>query len=350
MKYFKIVLIFFIFIYFYLSNDIFAEELPAISIVTTGGTIAMRTDDKTGSLVPTLTGEDLISAIPEIKGLANIKIIEFSNIDSSYMTPEHWIKLSKLVNNELERSEVKGVIITHGTDTMEETAYFLDLTVKSKKPVVLIGAQRSASDKDSDGPRNLLNAVKIVTSPDSYDKGVMVSFNQYMNAARVVRKTHTNNVQTFDSGEYGSIGYVDDDRVLFYNVPLRRQYLPTPHKLPRVDIISMYTGATGDYIKYAADSGAKGIVLIAFGRGNVNKAVYDAVKYAVEKGVYIVIASRVYYGSVKPEYGVLGGGASLKELGAIFADDLTPAKARILLMLSMSNNEEGNYIQSRFYK
>jgi L-asparaginase len=350
MRAIKYTLTILVFIFLSTANILTAKTLPTVAIITTGGTIAMKVNEEKKSVMPALSGEDLLNAMPELKNLATIKLIEFSNIDSSYMTPNDWLKLSKLVNTELERKDIRGVVITHGTDTMEETAYFLDLTVKSKKPVVLVGAQRNASIRDSDGPRNLLNAVKIVTSSDSYNKGVMVSLNQYINAARVVRKTHTNNVQTFDSGEYGSIGYVDDDRVIFYNVPLRRQYLPIPQELPRVDIISMYTGATGDYIKYAADSGAKGIVLIAFGMGNVNKEVYEAVKYAVKKNVYVVITTRVYYGSVKPEYGALGGGASLKEIGALFGDDLTPAKARILLMLSMCNYKDKNYIQNLFYK
>lgn len=343
-------LLFISFLIFLNANFLFASILPKVVVISTGGTIAMKLDEKTNKAVPALTGKDLVEAVPQIRDLAEIEVIEFSNIDSSYMTPDHWLRLSKLVNNTLEREDVKGVVITHGTDTMEETAYFLDLTVDSKKPVVLTGAQRTATDKDSDGPRNILNAVRIVLSKASFDRGVMICMNNYINAARPVRKTHTSNVQTFESGEYGYLGYVDDDRVIYYNKPLRRLKLSLPEKLAKVDIISMFTGSTGKYIRYAADSGVDGLVVIAFGRGNVNKEVYEAIEYAIKKGLYVVIATRVYYGSVKPDYGVLGGGGSLEKLGAIFADDLTPAKARILLMLALGQTNNREEIQELYYK
>ena len=331
-------------------NYLIASALPKIVVISTGGTIAMKLDEKTKEAVPALTGKDLIEAVPQIKDLADIEVVEFSNIDSSYMTPDHWIKLAKLVNKTLQRDDVTGVVITHGTDTMEETSYFLDLTVDSRKPVVLTGAQRTATDKDSDGPRNILNATRIILSKAPFDRGVMICMNNYINAARPVRKTNTNNVQTFESGEYGYLGYVDDDRVIYYNKPLRRFKLPLPNKLAKVDVLTMFTGSDGKYIRYAADNGIDGLVVVAFGRGNVNKEVYEAMEYAIKKGVYVVIATRVYYGSVKPVYGVLGGGGSLEKLGAIFADDLTPAKARILLMLALGQTNNREEIQNLYYK
>lgn len=329
---------------------IWAANLPKVVVLATGGTIAMKVDPETGATVPALSGEDLVNAVPELRQLANIQVVNFSNIPSEYMNPEIWCNLSKKVDDILAHSDVKGIVITHGTDTLEETAYFLDLTLKSDKPVVCIGSQRSASEKDTDGPRNLLNAVKIVLSKQSAGKGVMVVLNHYINAAREVRKTHTSNVETFQSGIYGYLGYVDLDRVIFFRESIRRQKLALPQILPRVDLIAMYTGADGSYVRYAVDSGAKGIVIIAVGLGNVNEAMYDAIKYALNRGVAVVISTRVPNGRVLPVYGNKGGSATLKEIGAIFSDDLSPAKARILLMLTLPLIKEQEQLQAYFDK
>lgn len=323
-------------------------DLPKVVVVATGGTIAMKLDPDTGNPVPAVTGEELVSAVPEIKDIAKIEVVEFSNIPSDYMTPKRWINLSKTVNEVLNKDDVAGVVITHGTDTLEETAFFLDLTLKSEKPVVCIGAQRSASADDSDGPRNLLNAVKIVTSPKANGKGVMLALNHYINAARPVTKTHTSNVQTFKSGDYGYLGYVDKDKVIFYHKPLRRQKFELPDKLPEVDLISMYPGANGDHVRYAVEKGVKGIVVSGYGWGNVNDSMYEAIKFAIENNVPVAMSTRVYNGRVLPVYGFKGGGATLKDIGVVFTDDLTPWKARIVFMLALSQTKDHEKLQKYF--
>lgn len=325
-----------------------SHELPKVVVVATGGTIAMKLDPDTGNPVPAVTGDELVSAVPEIKDIAEIEVVEFSNIPSDYMTPERWVKLSKTVDETLKKEDVVGVVITHGTDTLEETAFFLDLTLKSEKPVVCIGAQRSASEEDSDGPRNLLNAVRIVTSPSAEGKGVMLAMNHYINAARPVTKTHTSNVQTFKSGDYGYIGYVDKDKVIFYHEPLRRQKLDMPDKLPEVDLIPMYPGANGDHVRYAVDKGVKGIVVSGYGWGNVNDSMYEALKYAIDNNVPVAMSTRVYNGRVLPVYGFKGGGATLKDIGVVFTDDLTPWKARIVFMLALSKTQDHKKLQEYF--
>lgn len=327
-----------------------SSELPTVVVVATGGTIAMTSDPETGDRVPALSGEDLVSVVPELEQLANIRVNEFSNIPSDYMTPEMWVNLSMTVEEVLANPEVAGVVITHGTDTLAETAYFLDLTLTSDKPVVCVGAQRSASEQDSDGPRNLLNAVRQILAEDASGKGVTVTLNHYINAAREVRKTHTSNVQTFASGDYGYLGYVDEDRVVFYRDSVRRQTLPLPSSLPRVDLIAMYTGADGSYVRHAVDTGAEGIVIEAFGWGNVNEPMYEAIEYALNNDVPVVISTRVYYGRVLPVYGFEGGGATLEEIGAVFSDNLVPPKARILLMLAMPMAENQQQLQAYFNK
>jgi L-asparaginase len=228
------------------------------------------------------------------------------------------------------------VVVSHGTDTLEETAWWLDLTVASDKPVVLIGAQRNASEPDFDGPRNLLNAVRIATDPASAGKGVVLAMNNQINAARDVTKTHTTNVETFQSGQWGLLGAVDPDRVVWARAPLRRQHVPVRSDgaaMPPVEIVAMYGGADGRLVRAAVEQGARGVVVQALGMGNMNQPMFAAIKDAIGRGVPVVVASRVPEGRVLPSYGFEGGGRTLADAGAIMAGDLSPQKARILLML-----------------
>jgi L-asparaginase len=323
---------------------------PVVRLIATGGTIAMKIDPVTKAPVPAITGEDLVATVPEIVKHAKIEVENFSNIPSGYMGPDRWVPLQKTVQAALARPEVAGVVITHGTDTLEETAYFLDLTVQSNKPIVLIGAQRNASEADFDGPRNLLNAVRICVTPGAKDKGAVIAMNNQINAAREVTKTHTSSVETFKSAELGFLGYADNDRVVFYRSPIRRQTLPLASgQLPYVEIVAAYGGATGALIKSAVDTGARGIVIQALGWGNINVPMYEAVKDVIGRGIPVVISTRVPMGRVLPVYGYVGGGKTLKDAGAIFADDLSPQKARILLMLLLHNEiKEAAAIQARF--
>ncbi|MEM2946789.1 MAG: asparaginase [Candidatus Bathyarchaeia archaeon] len=326
-----------------------ASQLPKVGVVTTGGTIAMKYDPVKKGFVPAVTGEDLMAMAPKIKELARIELIDLARIPSSYMDPPMWIKVSKAVNKLLEDKEVAGAVITHGTDTLEETAWFLDLTVKSPKPVICIGAMRGASEPDFDGARNLENAVRIAISKEAIGKGTLLVLNNQINAAREVTKTHTAQVETFKSGEFGFLGYVHaDGRIIFNRQPTRRLYFDLPEALPRVDIISFYTGADGSYIKYAVDSGAKGIVIVGVGLGHVNPPVHDAIEAAIKAGVSVVMSTRVHTGRVQPIYSFKGGGVPLKEMGVILADDLNPQKARILLMLALTKTKDPKEIQKYF--
>ena len=326
-------------------------QIPVVKLIATGGTIAMKIDPVKKAPVPAITGEDLISTVPEIAQVAKMEVQNISNVPSGYMDPPRWIELQKAVAEALSRPEVAGVIVSHGTDTLEETAYFLDLTVASEKPIVLIGAQRNASERDFDGPRNLYNAARICVSPDAKGKGTMIVLNNQINAAREVTKTHTSDVETFKSGDYGFLGIADVDRIIFYRSPLRRQHFPIKmDKLPYVEIIPAYGGADGTLIRAAVGAGAKGLVIQALGWGNVNIPQYEAIKEVIAKGVPVVISTRVYNGRVMPVYGYIGGGNTLKQLGAIFADNLTPQKARLLLMLALQTTSNAQEIQKLFDK
>jgi len=320
------------------ASAAFAQGKPVVQFLATGGTIAMKIDPVKNAPVPAISGDDLLATVPDIGKYATIEVNNLSNVPSDYMDPPRWIQLSKATQAALDRPEVSGVIVSHGTDTLEETAYWLDLTVKSSKPVILIGAQRNASSSDFDGPRNLLNAARIAVDAQSKDKGVMLAMNNQINAARYVTKTHTGNVETFNSGDFGFIGEVYPDRVIYANSPLRRQYIPIKTEtMPPVEIVPMYGGADGMALRSAVDRGAKGIVVQALGMGNMNAPMYEAVKYALSRNVPVVVSTRVHNGRVLPNYGFIGGGKTSFDAGAVMADDLKPAKARILLMLLLQN-------------
>lgn len=319
-----------------------AQDKPVVQFIATGGTIAMKVDPVTKGVVPAITGDDLLETVPGVSNYARIEVNNFSKMSANYITVDWWIRLTKAVEDALARPEVSGVVVAQGTDTMEETAYWLDLTVKSNKPVVMIGAQRNASSSDFDGPRNLLNAVRIAVDEQTKDKGVMVAMNNQINAARNVTKTHTGNVETFKSGDFGFLGEVWDDRVIFSNTPLRRQHIDIKAKaedFPKVDIFQMYAEADGKYIKYAVDTGAKGIVIQAVGMGNMNVSMFEGVKYALSKQIPVVISTRVPNGRTMPLYGFEGGGKTTFDAGAVMAGGRSPQKARILLMLAIQDGQ-----------
>jgi L-asparaginase len=328
------------------------SNLPVCSLIATGGTIAMKIDPVKQAPVPAISGEDLLATVPEVANYARVEVKNFSNVPSDYIDPPRWIALPKEVTAALARPDVSGVIITHGTDTLEETAWWLDLTVNSEKPIILIGAQRNASEKDFDGPRNLLNAVRICVDAASKGRGAMIVLNNQINAARDVTKTHTSSVEAFKSGDFGFLGVVDFDRVIFARAPLRRQHIALKADLaPYVEIVAMYSGADGRLIKAAVDQGAKGIVVEGLGWGNVNQPMFAAIKDTLAKSVPVVIASRVPNGRVLPNYGFEGGGKTLVEAGAVMADDLSARKARILLMLLLQNEvKDPKALQAAFNK
>src|SRR5215510_4454817 len=231
-------------ILYLLATVAFGQTKPVVVFIATGGTIAMKIDPVKHAPVPAISGEDLLSTVPEVSRYAIVEVKNVSNVPSDYMDPVRWIALTRDVRAALTRPEVAGVIISHGTDTLEETAYWLDLTVDSEKPVVLIGAQRNASEPDFDGPRNLLNAVRIAVDPQSRGKGAMLAMNSQINAAREVTKTHTSSVETFKSGDFGFLGIVDFDRIVYSRSPLRRQHVAIKtERMPYVEIVSMYGGA-----------------------------------------------------------------------------------------------------------
>ncbi|QTA38607.1 asparaginase [Thermosipho ferrireducens] len=320
-----------------------------VVIVTTGGTIAMVKERE--GVVPYDKGNILISEIPELRdipGLDKIELYEFANIPSPHMTPADMWRLSKLVDEILEDEEVAGVVVTHGTDTLEETSYFLDLTLKSEKPVVCTAAMRNIGELGTDGPRNVLSSVRTVLSPQAYGMGVMVCLNDEIHAAREVTKTYTSNVATFDSPGYGPLGIVDEDVVIFNRKSLTRERILTDKIEEKVALIKTFTGDNGSVLKAAAQMGYRGIVLEGFGRGNVPPDVADAVGEVIKMGIPVVITSRCFKGRVYPVYAYKGGGADLRKMGAIMSEHPIGQKAKIKLMIVMGKTTDIEEIRTYF--
>jgi L-asparaginase len=319
-------------------------------IFATGGTISGKYDPAKGGYLPALSGSDLVAAVPKLKEIAEIQVEQISAIDSMDMTPEIWVRLSRNIQRVLNDAGVSGVVVTHGTNTLEETAYFLDVAIESVKPVILVGAQRSASDPYSDGPLNLLQAVQVAVSPEARGKGCMVVMNGQINAARDVTKVNTNRVETFSSLEFGELGVVDPLGVRFYRAPLRRQTLSSNGitSLPRVDIAINYAGADGEIVRYLLSSGkAQGLVIAGFG-GGVAGAMFDAIKEARAKGLPVVISSRVPTGRMIPSSASPGSVLMLQQIGCVLADNLTPQKARVLLKLALTRTRDPETLQKYF--
>ncbi|EAK0175295.1 type II asparaginase [Campylobacter jejuni] len=323
-----------------------------IAILGTGGTIAGFIDSTiatTGYTAGAIDIDVLIKAVPQIRDLADISWEQVANIDSSNMCDEIWLRLAKKIAK-LFAEGIDGVVITHGTDTMEETAYFLNLTIKSDKPVVLVGAMRPSTAISADGPKNLYNAVALVANKEAKNKGVMVAINDKILSARGVVKTHSLNVDAFSSPDFGDLGYIVDGKVFFYNNVTKAHTKNAPFdvskltSLPKVDILYSYSNdGSGVAAKALFEHGTKGIVVAGSGAGSIHKNQKDVLKELLKKGLKVVVSSRVVAGCVAVS-------DSDEKLGFISAEDLNPQKARVLLMLALTKTSDPKKIQEYFLK
>lgn len=319
-----------------------------ILVVFTGGTFSMRIDEKTKSAIPFFHGEELVEMIPESRLLANISAHEFGNYPGPHITPELMLKLSKKIKEFVQRNDVDGIIVTHGTDSLEETAYFLDLTIKTEKPVVVIGAMKTSSEPDWDGPKNFLDAIHICNNSNSRNMGVLVCLNGEINAASEVTKTHTEDVETFRSLDFGTLGFVDRGRVVFNRLPRKIETIETEKINSNVDLIKVYSGMDKKFFYYSADSGVEGVVVEAMGVGNVPPLAFEGIKYIVEKNIPVVLVSRCPAGETLDIYGYPGAGKWLKQMGVIFTDYLNGQKARIKLMVCLGQTTDLNELKRMF--
>ncbi|EPP1164294.1 type II asparaginase [Campylobacter jejuni] len=323
-----------------------------IAILGTGGTIAGFIDSTiatTGYTAGAIDIDVLIKAVPQIRDLADISWEQIANIDSSNMCDEIWLRLAKKIAK-LFAEGIDGVVITHGTDTMEETAYFLNLTIKSDKPVVLVGAMRPSTAISADGPKNLYNAVALVANKEAKNKGVMVAINDKILSARGVVKTHSLNVDAFSSPDFGDLGYIVDGKVFFYNNVTKAHTKNAPFdvskltSLPKVDILYSYSNdGSGVAAKALFEHGTKGIVVAGSGAGSIHTNQKDVLKELLKKGLKVVVSSRVVAGCVAVS-------DSDEKLGFISAEDLNPQKARVLLILALTKTSDPKKIQEYFLK
>lgn len=306
-----------------------------VKVIFTGGTIAMRIDPAAGGAVPALSGGDIIKEIRGVEKWARVEVEDYARLPGPHMAPEKMMELSRRVAADLERDDLVGVVITHGTDTLEETAFLLDLTLNSPKPVVLVGAMRTSSELGWDGPANLLDAIRVAASDEARNKGVLVVMNEQINPASEVTKTHTEEMGAFQCPDFGPIGIVEKDRILFYREPLSRQYIEAKAVEPRVDLHKMAAGVDDRLIKCSVDSGAKGLVIEGLGRGNVPPEAFPGIRYAIDKGLPVILVSRCLRGRIFSSYGYEGAGRRLRDLGVIFGENLPGQKARIKLMVAL---------------
>ena len=328
-------------------------QLPRVIILATGGTIAGAgaASDRAGYTAGKIPIDDLIGSIPTVKKIADITGEQIASVGSQDMTIDIWKKLAVRANEIFAKNEADAIVVTHGTDTQEETGYFLDLLVKSEKPVVLTGSMRPATAISADGPKNLYDAITVAIDPKSKGRGVLVSFNEGIFDSREVMKLSTTKTNAFGSPNTGPIGQAYDGRVEYYQSSVREVNVSTPFavaadtKLPRVDIVYMYADAPADEIDLLISKKVDGIVIAGVGNGNFNKAYTEAVKRAVAAGIIVCRASRTPSGRV-----VLHDEINDDELGTIVSDDLTPQKARILLMLGLTKTKDKKQLQEYFFK
>ena len=324
---------------------------PHIVILATGGTIAgsAETQTQAGYTSGQVGVDVLIAAVPQMKKLARISGEQVANVGSQDMNDAIWLKLAKRCNELLADDDVDGIVITHGTDTLEETAYFLDLVVHSKKPVVMTAAMRPSTALSADGPLNIFNAVAVAADPNAAGRGVMVVVNDDIHDARSITKTSTTDVQTFLSPERGLIGVTLYGKNTFFRYPYRLNTYKSEFsldgvtELPRVDVIYVTAGVSPDMIDCAVANGAKGIVTAGVGNGNMTADALEAVKRAVKKGVVVVRSSRV-------TAGFTGRNVEIKddEIGTVASGDLNPAKARVLLKLVLLKTKDPMKVQDYF--
>jgi len=328
-------------------------QLPRVIILATGGTIAGAgaSSDRAGYTAGKIPIDDLIGSIPTVKKIATITGEQIASVGSQDMTIDIWKKLAIRANEIFRNNEADGIVITHGTDTQEETGYFLDLVIASEKPVVLTGSMRPATAISADGPKNLYDAITVAIDQKSKKRGVLVCFNEGIYDARDVMKMSTTKTNAFGSPNTGPVGQAYDGRVEYYSTSMREVNVGTPFsitadtRLPRVDIVYMYADAPSDQIDMLIAKKVDGIVIAGVGNGNFNKVFTEAVKRAISAGIIVCRASRTPSGRV-----VLHDEINDDELGTIVSDDLSPQKARILLMLGLTKTKDKKQLQGYFFK
>jgi L-asparaginase len=310
-----------------------------VHVLFTGGTISMRVDPGTGAAVPAMSGEEIVARVHGLRKEARLTLEDYARLPGPHVTP-HWMwRLKARVAELLADPSVDAVVLTHGTDTLEETAFLLDLTLESEKPVVFCGAMRTVSDPGWDGPANLMTAVRAAVHPDASGRGVLVAVGEQVLAAAEATKWHTQSLAAFRSAR-GPLAVLDRGQVVFQRPVFRIPSLPARRLLSEVDLHTMAAGMDDALVRASLARGARGIVIAATGSGNVPPAVLPGLRAALAGSVPVVLVSRCAEGRVAPAYGYEGGGKMLRDLGVIFGQDLPGPKARIKLMVALGTTSD----------
>jgi len=317
-----------------------------VLVIHTGGTISMSEDSTTGAVSPT-EHNPLIDKTTELQTLADIIVEEPYHLPSPHITPVEMYKLKEIIET-YQAQNITGVVITHGTDTLEETAYFLDLTIKNSLPIVVTGAMRSSNEIGADGLYNLISAIRVASCEEASDKGVLVVLNDEIHTAENVTKTHTSNVSTFQSPQYGPIGIVTKRGILFHHFPTNHEYYPIHDVSKRVALIKAHAGMDSTLLFAIKDLQYHGVVIEALGQGNLPPAAVDGIKGLIEKNIPVVLVSRCFNGIAEDIYSYEGGGKKLKDLGVIFSNGLNGQKARIKLLIGLAHTTDTKKIEDMF--
>lgn len=322
--------------------------MKKILIMHTGGTIAMSEDKRTGEVKPNLENplHDSLTSLQNV----DFTIEDFLNIPSPHMTMEYMVSLAKRIDHLISTEDFDGVVVTHGTDTLEETAYLLDLILKHDCPVVVTGAMRSSNELGSDGPHNLLSSIRTAMSDDALGKGVLIVLNDEIHTAKNATKTHTSNIATFQSPQYGPIGIVTKRFVQFHHTPTNNERFDIISLSKKVLLIKAVAGMEREILEAFCNMDIDGLVIEALGQGNMPPETVEPIKNLVEKGVPVVLVSRCFNGIVQDIYGYDGGGKQLKDLGVIFTNGLNGQKARIKLMVALEKTTNLTDLQPIFQK
>ena len=324
--------------------------MKKIAVIFNGGTISMKVDENIQAAVPTLSGAQIMAKVTGIERYANIEEHNFSSLPSPHVTVDLMLELSKEIQKLADREDIDGVVVTHGTDTLEETSYLVDLTTKTEKPIVFTGAMRSSSELGYDGPANLAASICTATSQEARGRGVLICFNGELNSAKEVTKANSMSLNAFRTPNFGPIGIVDNNRGIFYRDVEDKEYIKVDKIRKKVAIIKCAASVESDFLNFAIESGYKGIVLEGLGRGNVPPTMVAGIERAIENKIPVILTSRCFEGRVFGSYGYEGGGMQLKNSGVIFGESMPSQKARIKLLLMLSAEKTLKEIEKSFEK
>lgn len=323
--------------------------MKKIVVILTGGTISMYEDANSKSVKPHLSNP-LLDKADEMEKMADIIFETPFNLPSPHITPKEMLQIKKIIDRYLEKGGVDGFVITHGTDTLEETAYFLNLTIETDVPIIITGAMRSSNEIGTDGFYNFLTSIRTAVHDQAKSKGVLVVLNDEIHTAKNVTKTHTSNLSTFQSPQYGPIGIVTKKEIVFHYQPKLESKLPIKELTKRVELVKAYAGMDASFFYYLSQMNIDGLVIEALGQGNLPPMCLPGVKALLDKKIPIVLVSRCFNGIVEDIYAYEGGGVQLKQMGIIFSNGLNGQKARIKLQIALEKTNDLKKIESWFHE